>query len=283
MAAFHALLEQRGEVLIDINEPMTTLVAVAMDLFAADPAIKRWRTTSRDGTVAYTCVPHGGRPVALMFGNASIRIGIRSPLKIAIRRMRRPLRLSAPIILAALMLTLFAPGARGQALEPASSALAARVAAAAEGAPAAAKEDGMLYGMQRWHAATQQTLVGLKFPGLLSCAYTVSAILREAGHAIGQQASVAGVDTALSAWPKVTDPQALLPGDVVFWKPRPGSFFGIRCPSTHWHVGIFVGSGDTVDNDWLSGLPARHSLSRACLVFAYGRRHQIHQRDRVIP
>lgn len=184
--------------------------------------------------------------------------------------------LCVPTFSVALILALFASDARGQTPEPASSlaphSLAAKVAAAAVGAPAAAKDDGMLYGMQRWHAATQQTLAGLRFPGLLSCAYTVSAILREAGHPIGQQASVTGVDKALSTWAQVTEQQRLLPGDVVFWRPRPGSFLGFRCPSTHWHVGIFIGNGSTVDNDWLSGLPSRHALSRACMVFAHARR-----------
>jgi len=174
------------------------------------------------------------------------------------------------------MFALFAPGIRGQSFSPKSNAaphsLAERVTEAALSAPAAAKDDGTLYGMQRWHATTQQTFIGLKFPGLLSCAYTVSAILQQAGYPIGQRASVTGVDAALTAWPKITDRKALQPGDVVFWKPRPGSILGMRCPSTHWHVGISIGGDSTVDNDWFSGMPSKHGLSRTCMVFAYARR-----------
>src|SRR5208337_2243427 len=58
--------------------------------------------------------------------------------------------------------------------------LSERLLKAAVAAPEAAQDDGTLYGMQRWRKPTGRSYLGLKFPGLLSCAYTVSAIFREA-------------------------------------------------------------------------------------------------------
>ncbi|WP_157376161.1 hypothetical protein [Burkholderia ubonensis] len=150
--------------------------------------------------------------------------------------------------------------------------LAYRLADAASAAPSAVKEDGSLYGVQRWNAATGRSYLGLRFPGLLSCAYTVSAILREAGHPIGNRASVSAVDSALSAWPKIRKTEDLKPGDVVFWKPRTSVALGLKCPSDHWHVGVAIGDGKTVDNDWWSGKPVTGSIDRLCVAFAYARR-----------
>lgn len=150
--------------------------------------------------------------------------------------------------------------------------LAQRLADAAIQAPASAQPDGSLYGVARWNAATERTYLGKKFPGLLSCAYTVSAILREAGHPVGALASVRQVDSALSGWPKISAPDALQPGDVVFWKPRRVPVFGSVCGTTHWHVGISTGGNRTVDNDWWSGRPRSNTVSRFCSVFAYARR-----------
>jgi hypothetical protein len=181
----------------------------------------------------------------------------------------------------ALVIVILASGAFGIAPAFASAAnqadpqeltLARRLYDAALTAPAAAKRDGSLYGMQRWHPATKKSYIGLSFPGLLSCAYTVSAIFKEAGHPIGQVATVQGIDAALSHWPKIIDSQRLMPGDVVFWKPRQGKIFGLSCPVGHWHVGISLGGDSTVDNDWWSGLPTQNSLERACATFAYARR-----------
>jgi hypothetical protein len=146
-----------------------------------------------------------------------------------------------------------------------------RLYEAAVAAPDAARDDGTLYGMQRWERSTGQSYLGLHFPGLLSCAYTVSAILRAACHPIGRVASVRGVDAALAAWPKISDPRALRAGDVVFWKPTRGTILGFKCPG-HWHVGVSVGGDATVDNDWWSGKPKRSTLDRSCTAFAYARR-----------
>lgn len=148
--------------------------------------------------------------------------------------------------------------------------LAQRLTRAALASPDAVLRDGSLYGVQRWTVATRASYLGLEFPGLLSCAYTVSAIFRAACHPIGNLASVSAVDATLSRWPKVTKIEDLQPGDVVFWRPRRTGMF--RCPNTHWHVGIAVGNGRTVDNDWWSGMPEKHSVSRLCLTFAYARR-----------
>ncbi|VWC81379.1 hypothetical protein BLA50215_01267 [Burkholderia lata] len=148
--------------------------------------------------------------------------------------------------------------------------LAQRLTRAALASPDAVLRDGSLYGVQRWTVATRASYLGLEFPGLLSCAYTVSAIFRAACHPIGNLASVSAVDAALSRWPKVTKIEDLQPGDVVFWRPRRTGI--LRCPNTHWHVGIAVGNGRTVDNDWWSGKPEKHSVSRLCLTFAYARR-----------
>lgn len=150
--------------------------------------------------------------------------------------------------------------------------LAQRVTDAARGAPTAALPDGSLYGMARWNTATERTYLGVKFPGLLSCAYTVSAILRKAGHPVGALASVRQIDSALSRWPKIVDASSLQPGDVVFWKPRRVPVFGSLCGTTHWHVGISTGGNGTVDNDWWSGQPRSNNLRRVCSVFAYARR-----------
>jgi hypothetical protein len=150
--------------------------------------------------------------------------------------------------------------------------LAQRLADAALQAPALAQSHGALYGMARWNAATERTYLGKTFPGMLSCAYTVSAILREAGHPVGALASVRQVDSALSTWPKISDPDALRPGDVVFWKPRRVPVLGSLCGTTHWHVGISTGGNRTVDNDWWSGQPRSNTIGRICSVFAYARR-----------
>ncbi|CAE6858293.1 hypothetical protein R75461_07842 [Paraburkholderia nemoris] len=150
--------------------------------------------------------------------------------------------------------------------------LSQRLADAALEAPAAAQPDGSLYGVPRWNAATGRTYLGMKFPGVLSCAYTVSAILRKAGHPVGALASVRQVDSVLSRWPKISDPDALQPGDVVFWKPRRVPVLGSMCGTVHWHVGISTGGTRTVDNDWWSGQPQPNTVSRVCSVFAYARR-----------
>lgn len=146
-----------------------------------------------------------------------------------------------------------------------------RLLKAAVAAPNAAKDDGTLYGMQRWRKPTGRSYVGLKFPGLLSCAYTVSAIFQEACHPIGEIASVNGIDAALVKWQKISDTRELEPGDVVFWKPVRGTILGFSCPG-HWHVGISLGGDSTIDNDWWSGKPKKGSLERACTAFAYARR-----------
>jgi hypothetical protein len=146
-----------------------------------------------------------------------------------------------------------------------------RLAEAAAAAPAAAGDDGTLYGVQRWRGTTGASHLGMKFPGLYSCAYTVSAIFRAACHPIGELASVKGVDTALAKWPKVANSAELKPGDVVFWKPVSGTAFGFKCPG-HWHVGISLGGDATIDNDWWSGMPKKSRLDRSCTAFAYARR-----------
>jgi hypothetical protein len=125
--------------------------------------------------------------------------------------------------------------------------------------------------MQRWRPATERRYLGFRFPGVLSCAYTVSAIFRAACHPIGERASVKSIDQALASWPKVRDARNLKPGDVVFWKPKRGSLLGFACPG-RWHVGISLGEDATVDNDWISGKPEKGTLDRTCGTFAYGRR-----------
>ena len=101
---------------------------------------------------------------------------------------------------------------------------------AAVAAPGAARDDGMLYGVQRWRGATGSSHLGLKFPGQLSCAYTVSAIFKGACHPIGELASVAKVDAALAKWPKIANARELKPGDVVFWRPVRGTVLGFQVP-----------------------------------------------------
>ena len=149
--------------------------------------------------------------------------------------------------------------------------LSQRLLNAAVAAPDAAKDDGTLYGMQRWRKPTGHSYLGLKFPGLLSCAYTVSAIFQGACQPIGAIASVEGIDAALYKWRKIRDARELKPGDVVFWKPTRGEILGLKCPG-HWHVGISLGGDATIDNDWWSGKPKKGSLERACTTFAYARR-----------
>jgi hypothetical protein len=79
-----------------------------------------------------------------------------------------------------------------------------RLLKAAVNAPDAAKDNGTLYGMQRWRKRTGRSYVGLKFPGLFSCAYTVSAIFQEACRPIGEIPSVNGIDAALVKWQKMS-------------------------------------------------------------------------------
>jgi hypothetical protein len=149
--------------------------------------------------------------------------------------------------------------------------LGERLLKAALAAPDAARDDGTLYGVRRCRKTTGRSYLWMRFPGLLSCAYTVSAILREACHPIGDIASVKRVAAALAKWRRVADARDLQPGDVVFWKPVRGKVLGFPCPG-RWHVGICVGAGSTVDNDWWSGKPTKNRLERACTAFAYGRR-----------
>jgi len=149
--------------------------------------------------------------------------------------------------------------------------LSQRLLQTAVAAPEAAKDDGTLYGMQRWRKPTGRSYLWLKFPGVLSCAYTVSAIFQGACHPIGEIASVKGIDAALIDWPKIRDARQLNPGDVVFWKPVRGKILGFDCPG-HWHVGISLGGDATIDNDWWSGKPKKGSLERPCSTFAYARR-----------
>ena len=149
--------------------------------------------------------------------------------------------------------------------------LAQRLVAAATAAPDAAMDDGRLYGMQRWRKPTGRGYWMLKFPGLLSCAYTVSAIFKGACHPIGEIASVNGVDAKLAGWKKIMATRDLRPGDVVFWKPVPGTILGFKCPG-HWHVGISLGGDRTIDNDWWSGMPKQDDLDRTCTVFHHARR-----------
>jgi hypothetical protein len=85
--------------------------------------------------------------------------------------------------------------------------LSLRLAGAALNAPRVANSDGTLYGLQRWRPSTDQTYLGVAFPGFLSCAYTVSAIFGAACHPIGALASVGQVDAALSGWQKNHEPK----------------------------------------------------------------------------
>jgi hypothetical protein len=151
--------------------------------------------------------------------------------------------------------------------------LADRLYNAAYYAPSRAKSDGTLYGMQRWYPETSRTYAGMTFKGFLSCAYTVSAIFRGAcSSSVGTQASVAGVKSRLSGWKKITDPDALEKGDVIFWEPTPDqSVLGVSCGS-NWHVGISLGGRRNVNNDWWSGYPKAESNSRSCGKFSFARR-----------
>jgi len=170
------------------------------------------------------------------------------------------------------MLLCFLPAAKaGSPTLPCGGPLAQRLLAAAVAAPDAVADDGSLYGVRRWRPPTGRSYLGLKFPGLLSCAYTVSAIFRAACHPIGEIASVKGVDAALGKWRKLTNARELRPGDVVFWKPTRGTILGFKCPG-RWHVGISLGGEQTIDNDWWSGKPKQGSLDRTCTAFAYARR-----------
>lgn len=200
-------------------------------------------------------------------------------------RRRRPLAIVVGLCLvvvvtAVLMLLLvhvMSARINARAASPAGAVTAAKclpsaqsITWAALAAPDHTLPDGSLYGMQRWTSATRASYFGMKFPGLLSCAYTVSAILHAACYPIGHLAAVSQVASALSQWTKISDIDDLRPGDVVFWRPRQGWW---HCPSdAHWHVGIAIGNGRTMDNDWWSGKPEAHSVHRLCVEFAYARR-----------
>ena len=149
--------------------------------------------------------------------------------------------------------------------------LSQRLYASAVAAPGAALDDGTLYGMQRWRSGTGYTFWGIHFPGLLSCAYTVSAILRAACHPIGELSAVSQIASKLATWHKITDRRDIERGDIIFWKPVQGKIWGFSCPG-HWHVGISLGGDATVDNDWWSGKPRVSTLSRTCTQFTYALR-----------
>lgn len=147
-----------------------------------------------------------------------------------------------------------------------------RLYESAMAAPAATKRDGMLYGMQRWRKTTGSSQYGFDLPGLLSCAYTISAIFKGACHPIGELPAVAQVEAKLAKWQNITDASALKRGDVVFWRPVPGGkVFGFKCPG-HWHVGIALGGELTMDNDWWTGKPRVGQLKRSCTAFDHARR-----------
>ncbi|MGF6609975.1 cell wall-associated NlpC family hydrolase [Paraburkholderia sp. WSM4175] len=114
-------------------------------------------------------------------------------------------------------------------------------------------------------------MLGMSFPGLLSCAYTVSAIFEGACHPIGKLASVSAVDKALSQWQKIDAQANVQPGDVVFWQPRKSLLLHRLC-GAHWHVGIATGNNETVDNDWWTGKPELHRMTRLCVSFPWARR-----------
>ncbi len=149
--------------------------------------------------------------------------------------------------------------------------LAQRLYESAMAAPDAAGRDGTLYGVQRWRGTTGKRELGLRFPGLLSCAYTVSAIFRGACQPIGELASVSAVEARLAKWRKVGNAAELQRGDVVFWRPVPGHVLGFKCPG-HWHVGIALGGDLTMDNDWWTGQPRVGRLARPCTAFDHARR-----------
>jgi hypothetical protein len=175
------------------------------------------------------------------------------------------------LVLSTLLLASVALAGSGRRPMQCDGPLSQRLLRVAMAAPDAAKDDGTLYGVQRWRKPTGRSYLGLKFPGLLSCAYTISAFFREACHPIGEIASVKGIDAALASWRKIRNSRELEPGDVVFWRPVPGTILGFKCPG-HWHVGISLGGDSTIDNDWWSGQPKKGSLARACTTFAYARR-----------
>jgi len=168
-----------------------------------------------------------------------------------------------------------ATGAYGEPWQPPTRCdlpLPQRLYESAMAAPAASKGDGMLYGMQRWRKTTARSQYGFDFPGLLSCAYTISAIFKGACHPIGELAAVRQVEANLARWQKITDMRALKRGDVVFWRPVPGGkVLGFKCPG-HWHVGIALGGELTMDNDWWTGKPRVGQLKRSCTVFDHARR-----------
>ncbi|WP_322032680.1 hypothetical protein [Paraburkholderia sp. J76] len=149
--------------------------------------------------------------------------------------------------------------------------LRASLLAAARSSPSAVQDDGSLYGVQRWNTWTRRDILGMSLPGLLSCAYTVSAIFQGACHPIGKLASVSAVDAALSRWQKIDVQADVAPGDVVFWRPRTMPVLHRVC-GAHWHVGIATGKNETLDNDWWTGKPAIHGLTRLCVAFAWARR-----------
>lgn len=147
-----------------------------------------------------------------------------------------------------------------------------RLYESAMAAPGATGSDGRLYGIQRWRKTTGSSHYGMEFPGLLSCAYTVSAIFQGACLPIGELASVTEVEAKLAKWQKIASAPELKRGDVVFWRPVPGKILlGFNCPG-HWHVGISLGGDLTMDNDWFSGKPQIGRLSRNCTVFDHARR-----------
>lgn len=75
--------------------------------------------------------------------------------------------------------------------------------------------------------------------GKYGCAKVVSVTLRKAGMSIPILLGVAGIESALKGWEKVSDADKLLPGDVVVWVSRfKGNPNGACTGGGTCHVGI---------------------------------------------
>lgn len=93
--------------------------------------------------------------------------------------------------------------------------------------------------------------------GELSCAFFVSAVLRNVNLLADQHATVSGTirDLRASGWKQIETPR---PGAVIVWSP-----ITYRDGESHAHIGIAVSHTTAVSTSVRTKTPVRHAIGRA--------------------
>jgi len=92
--------------------------------------------------------------------------------------------------------------------------------------------------------------------GRFSCAFFISAILRQLELIKKGHAGVAGLEKDMieSGWQKIDKP---ILGSIVFYDPAPNSEDEL-CPEGHPHVGIYMGNDTVISNSTEERVPVEH-------------------------